>query len=257
MTENVEFLYMTSPEIEESIKQNKVLIFSVGAVEQHGPHLVSGTCGMLPFHIAIEAAKKVGAVVAPSTNYGYKSIARSGGGSQFAGTVNLRGTTVISLVKDIISEFIRVGWKKILVLDWHFENHTFVYEGVDEAVREARDVSDLKVVRVNNIVDMTLEVHPELIDFVFGGDYKGMIVEHASAFETSLMMAAYPEHVRFDKLVDGRIPEPFDYDVLPTPPDYVSENGVFWKATQGTAEKGERLIAVLVETLVKVIEKEF
>ena len=161
--------------------------------------------------------EKTGAVVAPTTNYGYKSLLRSGGGPHFAGTVSLRGSTVIAMVHDIFADFIRHGWRRILVIDWHLENIAFVYEGIDEAIREAGPIDGLKVVKVDNLVDPIFRIDPGIVDFVFGGDYQGMAVEHASAWKTSLMLAARPDLVQMDKAVDGSLPQPFAYDVLPVP----------------------------------------
>lgn len=252
-----QYLEMTSPELQKAINENRVLFYCVGMVEQHGPHLPTGTDTFLPMEVATRAAKKVGGVVAPCTNYGYKSILRCGGGDGFVGTINLKGSTITAVVKDSISEFIRNGWRHILVLDWHYENHPFVYEGVDEAVRDAECKDGLKILRVDNVVDMAFAANPDIIDFVFEGDYRGMMVEHASAFETSLMLSALPDMVRKDKIIDGRLPVQMDYDVLPDPKGAAPESGVFWKATMGTKEKGDRLMEILVDEVVSIIEKEY
>jgi creatinine amidohydrolase len=251
------FLEMSWPEIKKAIDEKKVLLFCAGAVEQHGPHLPTGVDNFLPMEVLNRVANIVGGVVAPCTNYGYKSLLRSGGGPHFVGSVSLRGSTVIALVKDIFSEFIRHGWRKFLVLDWHLENVTFVFEGIDEAVREAGDLPGLKVIKIDNIVGLAFDPQPENYQFIFGDDFRGMMVEHASAFETSAMLAARPDLVEMDKAVDGTFPQPLDYDILPAPLDGASATGVFWKATQGTVEKGERIMKVFTDVLVKVIEKEF
>lgn len=255
MEKRVDYLEMTWPEINQAIQDERVLLVCVGSVEQHGPHLPTGVDIFLPVEVCRRVAQQISGVVAPCTNYGYKSLPRSGGGPNFVGTLSLRGTTVIALVKDIFSELIRHGWRKILVLEWHIENAPFVYEGIDEAIRSAGPVDDLKIIRVDDIVKMAFD--PELYQFVFGDEFLGMMVEHASAFETSAMLAARPDLVRTEKVLDGRVPSPLDYDILPVPGDAVSESGVFWKATQGTRVKGERVLDAMVEALLKVIEKEF
>ena len=83
-----------------------------------------------------------------------------------------------------------------------------------------------------------------------------MLVEHASAFETSAMLAARPDLMHMERVVDGRLPTPMGYDILSVSKDAVSETGVFWKATMGTREKGERVMDAIVETLVRVMETE-
>ena len=71
---------------------------------------------------------------------------KSGGGPFFPGTINLDGTTLIAVVRDIIREWVRHGVKRLCFLDGHFENQWFITEGIDVAVREIRD-ADMKVMR--------------------------------------------------------------------------------------------------------------
>lgn len=248
---------MTWPEVRQAIDEQRILIFCVGSVEQHGPHLPLGVDAYLPMEIAARVAKRVGAVVAPCTNYGYKSLLRAGGGPHFVGSVGVKGTTLIALVKDIMEEFIRQGWRRILVLDWHLENVPFVFEGVDEAVRAANLGDELKVVKIDNPNGLGVATSPGMEKYLFGDDFPGWGVEHASIWETSAMLAAFPELVRVEAISDGRPPEPFDYDVLPAPKDGAPESGIFWKASRSSKEKGNRILEAVTEGIVKVIKKEF
>lgn len=254
------YLEMSWDEIKNSIEKNKILFFIVGSVEQHGFHLPVGTDTIPPMEIALRVAKKVGGVVAPSTTYGYKSILKSGGGPHYPGSVGVKGATLIYMIRDIFSVFIEQGWRKFLIFDWHEENRGFTFEGIDEAVKASGlDATQLKIVRIENPCDLALREHPELYDILFGNKYEGMTVEHASTFETSVMMAIRPDLVKQEKIVDGRPPIPMDYDVLPVPLDAAPESGVFWKpkSIPSTPEKGIKFVDALIETLINVINKEF
>ncbi len=256
MPESHLLMEMTWPEIAEAIARGRVLIFCVGTVEQHGPHLPVGVDIVLPMEIASRVAARVGGVVAPCTNYGYKSLRRAGGGPHFPGSVGMRGTTVISMVADIIQEFIRQGWRRLLVLDWHLENVPFVHEGVEEALRQCQ-VDDVKVVKVDNPNGLACDADPGLQEYLFGPDFPGWSVEHAAIWETSAMMALCPSSVRSDQVVDGQPPDPWGYDILPSPQSGVPASGVFWKATAASREKGERIVKALTEALVAVVQREF
>jgi creatinine amidohydrolase/Fe(II)-dependent formamide hydrolase-like protein len=70
-------------------------------------------------------------------------------------------------------------------------------------------------------------------------------------------VAAFPQLVRDELIADGQPPQPFDYDVLPTPRDAAPQSGIFWKASLSTKEKGEQILEATVEGIIKVIEKEF
>ncbi|MDX9864241.1 MAG: creatininase [Anaerolineaceae bacterium] len=257
MSSSLRMMEMTWPEIEEAIHHNRILIFCVGTIEQHGPHLPLGVDEYLPMAIAERIANQVHGIVAPCMTYGYKSLLRSGGGPHFKGSIGIRGVTLIEVVKDIIEQFISQGWRRIVVLDWHLENVPFVYEGIDEAVKSEGQVDGLKILRIDNPNGLGVSSDPELEKFLFGTDFPGWAVEHAAIWETSAMMAAHPDLVHDSRIVDGQPPQPFDYDVFPVPEDAAPESGVFWKATLASREKGERILAAVTKGIVNVIRTEF
>ena len=246
---------MTWPEAEQAIRDNRVLLFPVGAYEQHGPHLPLCVDTVLPTGILERVAEQVNGVVAPPINYGYKSLLRAGGGPHFPGSLGLKGKTLITVISEIISGYIEQGWKRIVVLDWHLENVSFTYEGIDEALRAHKDF-DGKIVRIDNPNGLGVAADPGLDKDLFGEDFPGWAVEHAAIWETSAMMEIAPDLVRFDKIIDGQPPAPFDYDVLPVPKDAAPASGVFWKATMASPEKGKRLVDAVTKAIVSVITKE-
>lgn len=140
---------MTWVEVAQAIKENRPLIFIVGSIEQHGPHLPINTDLVIPYEIALRVARRSGAVVAPPIAYGYKSKPKSGGGERFPGTFSLNGETVIRMTKDLITSYIKKGFRNIFVLDWHIENVEFINEGLDLAL-EATEGLERKIVVVDN-----------------------------------------------------------------------------------------------------------
>lgn len=246
---------MTWEEAKEAIEQNRVLLFLVGAFEQHGPHLPLCVDTVLPSGILERVAEQIDGVVAPPINYGYKSLLRVGGGPHFPGSLGLKGTTIITVISEIITGFIEQGWKRIVVLDWHLENVSFTYEGIDEALRQHKDFPG-RILHIDNPNGLGVIEDPGLLDYLFGEDFPGWAVEHAAIWETSAMMEIAPKLVRNDKIVDGAPPVPFEYDVLPVPANAAPSTGVFWKATMASPEKGKRLVKAVTKAIVSVIEKE-
>ena len=114
------------------------VIIPTGATEQHGPHMPIGVDAMLSSDIAAAVAQQTGALVAPVFAYGYKSQPRSGGGDHRMGTTSLSAATLIGLVEDVASSFLAQGFKHVVVLNGHYENYQFIYEGLDNAVKQAR-----------------------------------------------------------------------------------------------------------------------
>ena len=56
------------------------VLLPVGSLEQHGPHLPLDVDSLIPTRISEAVAPKIGGLVAPTINYGYKSQPKSGGG---------------------------------------------------------------------------------------------------------------------------------------------------------------------------------
>ena len=55
----------------------------------------------------------------------------SGGGPLFPGTIDLNGLTLQLLIQDLIDEFVRDGFHRILLFNAHYENEPFVVEAMD------------------------------------------------------------------------------------------------------------------------------
>ena len=128
---------MTWPEVKAAVDRNAALVLPAGATEQHGPHLPLGTDTFLPVELLKRAAERIDLLIAPPLHYGYKSRPLSGGGQGFVGTTSLRGKTLIDVTRDVVAEYLRHGFRRILVVNWHMESSSFLYEGADLAVREA------------------------------------------------------------------------------------------------------------------------
>ena len=244
---------MTWVEIRDAIAQGYGVLLPVGATEQHGPHLPITTDSLLPLAVARGVAKATRTLIATPVYYGLVSKPLSGGGQGFPGTTSIRGATMIFLIKDLISEFIRSGFEKITVVTWHMENRGFVYEGIDLAMREATGTR-ARVISMDSVFE---GVDPKLIRPMFPGDFPGWDVEHASIIETSLMLALYPEKVRLDKIIDDQAERHPPYDMIPASADTIPASGVLYKASLGTKEKGEVLYRLAVDAVVKAIRTEF
>ena len=243
---------MTWVEIDGAVRENRPLIFVLGSIEQHGPHLPVGTDMFIPRGVMERVAEKTGAILAPVVPYGFRSKPQSGGGEGFQGTFSLSGTTVISLVRDLAVAFIRKGFARIFVLNWHYENVEFVHEGLFLAMEDTGDRAKVVVLdNPNALVDQTI------LDDLFQGDFPGWEREHAAIFETSMMLALRPELVRRDLIRSDEAALVLPYAVYPTPPDAVPDSGVLWHAEKASETKGVAARDSMVDAIAAIIEKEF
>lgn len=226
---------LTWPEVRSAITRDAGAILPVGATEQHGLHLPICTDALLATDLAEAVAEPLDLLVAPPIAYGYRSRPLSGGGQSFPGTLSLSGRTLMSVVEDVLAELIRHGFRRVVLLSWHFENTNFVYEAAWLAQARAADTGARILVHEDPGGPPSEAVMEEL----FHGDFPGWDAEHAAIVETSLMLHLHPEMVLFDRAVDDRSPRHPGYDVVPTPNDLVAASGTLWKATQASSEKGK------------------
>lgn len=241
----------TWQDIEKFIEENYILILVVGSLEQHGPHLPLGTDVFIPLEIGKILAEKVYAVIAPPIYFSYYSLPRSGGGRFFPGSVGIGGNTLICTIKEVVGEFVRQGFNRILILNGHYENSLFLGEGVEKALEMAAK-RDVKVVIVN-WWDMIPE---KVIQDVYQEKFPGWDVEHASLAETSLMQVLKPDMVRAEKIMDGIPSRRISYEIFPPPLDVVPKSGVLWKATLASKTKGEMLLNAIIKNLLEILKVE-
>ncbi|GAB3264033.1 hypothetical protein GCM10027562_28380 [Arthrobacter pigmenti] len=163
---------------------NAVLVIPLGATEQHGPCLPLNTDTTLVnyiLHTASHYIKTQGPIVlGPALPYGQSQH------HLFAGALSLRPHTLLTMLTDVIDSAYATGFKRILFVNGHGGN--------DECVRIAVKDGVLRNPMVLGACNYWDLCEPE-----WRKRY-AHIPGHAGAFETSLMMAAAPDLVRFEDL---------------------------------------------------------
>ena len=139
----------------EKLAKDAVVFIPVGALEQHGSHmamcvdaaLTKAMAGATAEALVADTDGAMEAVVAAPINYGYRSQQRSGGGFHLSGTTSLSGTTLIALAKDVVFGLILHGARKIVLMNGHYENYQFIFEGAELALEKAREngIRDVKI----------------------------------------------------------------------------------------------------------------
>lgn len=233
-------------------KNKDVVILPVGSVEQHGPHLPLFTDTIISEGFANLLGDKVNGIVMPSINYGYKSQPASGGGPLFPGTIDLNGTTLINLVKDIIEELIRDGVRKIALVNSHFENQAFLLEAIDLVSKNMP--IDTKIIMMSWWDLISQDTIDKIFDEV---EFPGWALEHAAITETSLILKFKPELVHMDRLIDEKIEEVPTYQVYPIPKDLVPKSGLLSIGRTSSAQKGEVIVEEALNKMIGIVKKEF
>jgi len=244
---------LTSAAIGALDRERTVAVIPLGATEQHGPHLPTGTDTMIAEGILEETAgllsPEVGVVVLPPLPVGASLEHAS-----FAGTLSFAATTMIELVVSLGADVARSGLEKILLLSSHGGNNP----AVSAAALELRARHRLVAVATSLArfgVPEALAEDPERAWGVHGG-----------FVETALMLHLRPELVRHAELarfpsIQSALPAKFEHLRAHGPIGYgwmaedLNPAGVVGDAASANAEAGaeiarhqaERLAALLAE----------
>lgn len=223
------------------------VIIPAGAFEQHGPHLPLGTDAILSTAIAEAVAGRLGAKVAEALSYGYKSQQKSGGGDHLAGTISLNAAAVIATTRCLVTEFLAQGIRNIVILNGHYENYQFLYEGVDLALQDLGLGSDAEQgVLLLSYWDFVSE---QTLATVYPEGFPGWDIEHGGVLETSLMLHLRPELVDMGRAVSHPPASLPRFDRLPVVPGRTPDTGCLSAPDGSDAQKGRLLFEQVVADL--------
>src|SRR6202047_2224640 len=108
------FIELTQPEIAEQLKKNPLVILPAGSVEQHGPHLPTGTDIFAANVIAHAVAERMDGLVLPGGPLGVTPLHMP-----FEGTITLTPDTYMRVVVETCASMAQHGAKYLLILNWH------------------------------------------------------------------------------------------------------------------------------------------
>ncbi|WP_242850043.1 creatininase [Clostridium polynesiense] len=231
---------------------DKIVILPIGATEQHGEHLPLCVDAVLAEGFSLKLAEQIDGIIMPTLRYGYKSKPMSGGGPLFPGTVDLNGETVIKLVYDVLTEIIRDGFTKILIMNAHFENEAFIVEAMDLVTRDTNGIA--KILETNWWDPMPSHIIDQVFDEI---PFPGWALEHAAVTETSLMLYFKPELVHMDRITDTKNAEYMPYYRYPICKSDIPETGTLASAASSSFERGKLIVDSVLHELVRICEKEF
>ena len=229
---------MTSPEIGALVKSGMDLaILPVGATEQHGAHLATGTDTVSPEAVAWQVSALTGVVVLPALPYGLSL----GHTDQWPGTLSLHPQTLTQVTVEIGRWVVASGFRRLILLSGNGPNQP----PLDSARLQLRH--EFPRCRFRHL--SLFEISPS-VKRAYAADAADF---HANRAETSLLMHLRPEMVRPGKEVDeedvtvGRF---FSYDMRAT-----TRSGVVGRPSTSSPAFGAKLVKMLVEDLSAVVRQ--
>jgi creatinine amidohydrolase len=233
---------LSSKEAAQAAKDGTVVIWPLGSVEAHSEHLPLCTDSIQAEYIAAEVAKQTGCLVAPPFRYGICNATRN-----FKGTLTIQFDTIYHLAHDVLSELVRSGFYRIIVMSGHAGNSHMVALrlAAQEIVIGSEDKLGRGKVRV-----MVLS------DFDFADD---LIPEcaakgdgHAGTIETARVMAINPTLVKAKGKADTwNLPR---FEVVAHSEELIP-SATHGDPTAATPEKGQKINQYIIGQVAKLVKE--
>ena len=178
-------------EVEAYLTFRKDIIIPIGSTEQHGPMGLIGTDSICPEVLAQGLSEKNGVMIAPAIQIGMSQHHLS-----FPGSITLRPTTLISLLKDVILSLAGHGFTHLFFLNGHGGNIDSISAAFSEVYAE------------RSFAGSPSPVHLQLCNWFDGKRVKELADKyfqkaeghHATPAEISLSFYAYPDKIKTAEL---------------------------------------------------------
>ena len=180
----------TWQEIDAYLERSRGVVIPIGSTEQHGPNGLIGTDALCPETVARGMDDKIDVVVAPTLSIG---MAQHHLG--FSGSITLRPSTLIAVVRDVVQSLARHGFERCYFLNGHGGNVATVSAAFSEIYADSS---------FNRHAGNEPGVRCRLGNWYDGGRVRALSRElfgssegsHATPSEVSLTFYAYPEAIK-------------------------------------------------------------
>ncbi|MEZ4500110.1 MAG: creatininase family protein [Thermomicrobiales bacterium] len=189
---------LTWPEINEAVRQEKVVVLPVAAIEQHGHHLPIDVDAKLVTSVCLGAGEQApeSMLVMPPVSYGYCHHVMD-----FPGTISIQPSTFVSMLIDIGTSVAYHGFTRLILINGHGSN----YHLVEQAGRQINLTTSITCLTISWWQLIADYWNNEVRTSGPGG------CAHACELETSMYMHVDGQQVRRDRIKGA----PHDYLKFP------------------------------------------
>lgn len=218
---------MTWTEVKESAENGDVVLFPIGVIEEHGPHMDLSPDVYLAYLFCkflrqSLLSKGIRAIIAPPYYWGICEDTKI-----YPGTFSVRPETFKLILIDIFSSLKSWGFTKVFIVNSHLDpTHVDI---IEQAVKEMRDNNNMQIY---NLASLNIDIEsPPAFPAPRDGSYEPDV--HAGSIETACIYNFYPDKVNVElakELKPQNSFHPFGY--FGDPASFLKENTIveFYKA---------------------------
>ena len=235
------FIELTQPEIAQQLRKNPLVIFPAGSVEQHGPHLPTGTDIFASIAIGHALAERMDGLLLPPVPFGVTPMHMP-----FEGTITFSPDTYMRVVKEVCVSTAQHGAKRLLIVNWHEGNIPSLAIASEALHRE----HGMTVVTVQ-----ACYVAAEL----YGQDMGGLT--HGGEIEAHAVLAYRPDLVHLDRIDHAsddshgrkwdKLRRTRSYQPVLTDIRTIAPTGWYGKPEHATVDKGRRMLDGIVDAIAR------
>ena len=241
------FWELTQPEIAAQFKRNSLVILPAGSVEQHGPHLPTGTDTFAASLISHRVAELMDGLVLPATPLGVTPMHMP-----FEGTITLTPDTYMRVVVETCGSAAEHGAKQLVILNWHEGN-------IPSLAIAAGDLH-----RKHGLTVVTVQAC-YVAEELYGATCNGLT--HGGEIEALAVLADRPDLVHLDRIADSsdhgrgyrmdKLRRTRSYQPVLTDIRSIAPTGWFGTPQHATAEKGQCMVADIAAAIAEEVTAMF
>ena len=236
------------PELEGFLAPGgRTAILPLGSIEQHGPHLPFATDAW----IAGELARRLCSRLPETIELPVLALGCASEHLEFPGTLSLGDDTLAAVLCDLAANVSRHGFSRLFVFSAHGGNR----DALAKALPQMRAAAgDLEILAAPGLGASTELFHGASAQHAVSPDASG---HHAGEFETSILLAIAPQHVRRLNLAPGlaagqrNLDELFYPDLRANAP-----NGTVGDPSGADGARAEAYLEAWVESILEIYRRE-
>ncbi len=232
-------------EVAEVAASHPLAILPLGSLEFHGLHNPLGADSIVISGIADRVAARTRGLLFPVIKFTQVPAYTA----HFQGTISIRPEVMTMYYADVLRNLLRIGFRKIFVLNGHDGN---IGPGRGAIAQVADEIKDSAMLFANWWEFLPEDMMKTLGMFHQANGGHG----HGGPLETSAVAAFRPDLIHLDKARD--LPEP--PDLSGGPPYFLQKStandwpGYSGHVSEASEEKGKKLVQISEDGIVKLIE---